>query len=112
MLPMPHLLFYLKISYVPVNSWLESTFLQYRMSSGIMELSNSLIYGNRLCCGSLEIANAKLKFSGKEQVHLKFKEVTLPFCFKFSILSIETSCSWKLEFLYPGLSYCHVFYLS
>uniref|UniRef100_A0ACD5UV27 Uncharacterized protein n=1 Tax=Avena sativa TaxID=4498 RepID=A0ACD5UV27_AVESA len=51
---------------------------QYRMSSGIMELSNSLIYGNRLCCGSLEIANAKLKFSGKEQVNLKFKEILNP----------------------------------
>ncbi|XP_020148913.1 DNA replication ATP-dependent helicase/nuclease JHS1 [Aegilops tauschii subsp. strangulata] len=51
---------------------------QYRMSSGIMELSNSLIYGNRLCCGSLEIANAKLKFSGKQQVHFKFKEILNP----------------------------------
>lgn len=78
------------------------------MSSGIMELSNSLIYGNRLCCGSLEIANAKLKFSGKQQVHFKFKEVTLPFCSKFSILNIETSCYWKLGFVYPSLSYCHV----
>ncbi|CAD6262529.1 unnamed protein product [Miscanthus lutarioriparius] len=51
---------------------------QYRMSSGIMELSNSLIYGNRLCCGSLEIANAKLKFSGREPVHLKLKEILNP----------------------------------
>uniref|UniRef100_N1R0U4 DNA replication ATP-dependent helicase/nuclease n=1 Tax=Aegilops tauschii TaxID=37682 RepID=N1R0U4_AEGTA len=68
----------LKISFVPVNSCLETTFLQYRMSSGIMELSNSLIYGNRLCCGSLEIANAKLKFSGKQQVHFKFKEILNP----------------------------------
>ena len=79
LLPMPHIFFLVKISFVPVNSCLETTFLQYRMSSGIMELSNSLIYGNRLCCGSLEIANAKLKFSGKQQVHFKFKEVTLPF---------------------------------
>lgn len=77
LLPMPHIFFLVKISFVPVNSCLETTFLQYRMSSGIMELSNSLIYGNRLCCGSLEIANAKLKFSGKQQVHFKFKEVTL-----------------------------------
>ncbi|KAG2568352.1 hypothetical protein PVAP13_7NG311300 [Panicum virgatum] len=51
---------------------------QYRMSSGIMELSNSLIYGNRLCCGSLEIANAKLKFSGRETVQLKLKEILNP----------------------------------
>ncbi|XP_014751083.1 DNA replication ATP-dependent helicase/nuclease DNA2 isoform X2 [Brachypodium distachyon] len=51
---------------------------QYRMSSGIMELSNSLIYGNRLSCGSLEIANSKLKFSGKGPVHLKLKEILNP----------------------------------
>ncbi|KAJ4958932.1 hypothetical protein NE237_026043 [Protea cynaroides] len=35
---------------------------QYRMNAGIMELSNGLIYGNRLRCGSPEIANAKLRF--------------------------------------------------
>ncbi|XP_042487897.1 DNA replication ATP-dependent helicase/nuclease JHS1 isoform X3 [Macadamia integrifolia] len=35
---------------------------QYRMNAGIMELSNALIYGNRLRCGSPEIANAKLQF--------------------------------------------------
>ncbi|PIA50019.1 hypothetical protein AQUCO_01300626v1 [Aquilegia coerulea] len=35
---------------------------QYRMCAGIMELSNALIYGNRLRCGSSEIADAKLKF--------------------------------------------------
>ncbi|KAF0892190.1 hypothetical protein E2562_014783, partial [Oryza meyeriana var. granulata] len=51
---------------------------QYRMSSGIMELSNSLIYGNRLSCGSLEIASAKLKLSGREPVHLKLKEILNP----------------------------------
>ncbi|KAM7277423.1 hypothetical protein ACFE04_019289 [Oxalis oulophora] len=36
---------------------------QYRMSRGIMELSNALIYGNRLRCGSPEVANATLRFS-------------------------------------------------
>ncbi|XP_052154106.1 DNA replication ATP-dependent helicase/nuclease JHS1 isoform X3 [Oryza glaberrima] len=51
---------------------------QYRMSSGIMELSNSLIYGNRLSCGSLEIANAKLKLSGRGPVRLKLKEILNP----------------------------------
>uniref|UniRef100_J3M0U5 DNA replication ATP-dependent helicase/nuclease n=1 Tax=Oryza brachyantha TaxID=4533 RepID=J3M0U5_ORYBR len=51
---------------------------QYRMSSGIMELSNSLIYGDRLSCGSLEIANSKLKLSGREPVHLKLKEILNP----------------------------------
>ena len=36
---------------------------QYRMCQGIMDLSNALIYGDRLRCGSSEIANAKLEFS-------------------------------------------------
>ncbi|KAK8672375.1 hypothetical protein V6N13_110747 [Hibiscus sabdariffa] len=36
---------------------------QYRMCQSIMELSNALIYGDRLRCGSPEIANAKLKFT-------------------------------------------------
>ncbi|KAJ8756155.1 hypothetical protein K2173_024702 [Erythroxylum novogranatense] len=36
---------------------------QYRMSQGIMELSNALIYGDRLRCGSSDIANARLKIS-------------------------------------------------
>ncbi|PPD81166.1 hypothetical protein GOBAR_DD21903 [Gossypium barbadense] len=36
---------------------------QYRMCQSIMELSNALIYGDRLHCGSPEIANAKLKFT-------------------------------------------------
>ena len=32
------------------------------MCQSIMELSNALIYGDRLRCGSPEVANAKLKF--------------------------------------------------
>ncbi|KAL1535834.1 DNA helicase [Salvia divinorum] len=35
---------------------------QYRMCADIMELSNALIYGNRLRCGSTEVENAKLKY--------------------------------------------------
>ncbi|OMO90149.1 hypothetical protein COLO4_19317 [Corchorus olitorius] len=35
---------------------------QYRMCQSIMELSNALIYGDRLRCGSPEVANAKLNF--------------------------------------------------
>ncbi|KAL9245210.1 hypothetical protein vseg_018886 [Gypsophila vaccaria] len=34
---------------------------QYRMCAGIMKLSNALIYGDRLRCGSPVIENAKLK---------------------------------------------------
>ncbi|TKY49761.1 DNA replication ATP-dependent helicase/nuclease DNA2 [Spatholobus suberectus] len=37
---------------------------QYRMCQAIMDLSNALIYGDRLRCGSFEVANAKLEFSG------------------------------------------------
>lgn len=33
------------------------------MCAGIMDLSNALIYGNRLRCGSSEIANAQLNLS-------------------------------------------------
>ncbi|CAL0302859.1 unnamed protein product [Lupinus luteus] len=36
---------------------------QYRMCQSIMDLSNALIYGDRLRCGSSEIANRKLEFS-------------------------------------------------
>ncbi|CAG7867376.1 unnamed protein product [Brassica rapa] len=36
---------------------------QYRMCRGIMDLSNALIYGDRLCCGSAEVANATLFLS-------------------------------------------------
>ncbi|KAL2640981.1 hypothetical protein AAZV13_06G264700 [Glycine max] len=37
---------------------------QYRMCQDIMDLSNALIYGDRLRCGSFEVANSKLEFSG------------------------------------------------
>ncbi|XLR44768.1 hypothetical protein S83_029428, partial [Arachis hypogaea] len=36
---------------------------QYRMRQGIIDLSNALIYGDRLRCGSSEITNATLEFS-------------------------------------------------
>ncbi|THG01570.1 hypothetical protein TEA_023305 [Camellia sinensis var. sinensis] len=36
---------------------------QYRMCASIMDLSNALIYGNRLRCGSSEVENAKLKYT-------------------------------------------------
>ncbi|PON87540.1 hypothetical protein TorRG33x02_167180 [Trema orientale] len=39
---------------------------QYRMSRGIMDLSNALIYGDKLCCGSSDIADAKLKLSNSK----------------------------------------------
>ncbi|XP_061997380.1 DNA replication ATP-dependent helicase/nuclease JHS1 [Rosa rugosa] len=51
---------------------------QYRMCQGIMELSNALIYGDRLRCGSPEIANAKLNFSSSKSHSLWIKEVLNP----------------------------------
>ncbi|VFQ84275.1 unnamed protein product [Cuscuta campestris] len=36
---------------------------QYRMCKEVMELSNTLIYGNRLRCGSSEVKHAKLIYS-------------------------------------------------
>ncbi|KAJ6874165.1 DNA replication ATP-dependent helicase/nuclease JHS1 [Populus alba x Populus x berolinensis] len=51
---------------------------QYRMCQDIMELSNALIYGDRLRCGSSEIANARLKFSGLQSCSSWLKEVLNP----------------------------------
>ncbi|KAB5527857.1 hypothetical protein DKX38_021704 [Salix brachista] len=51
---------------------------QYRMCQDIMELSNALIYGDRLRCGSSEIANARLEFSGLQSCSSWLKEVLNP----------------------------------
>lgn len=45
------------------------------MCQGIMELSNALIYGDRLRCGSPEIAHAKLIFSSLKSHSWWIKEV-------------------------------------
>eukprot|EP01018_Ginkgo_biloba_P039983 Gb_09620 [translate_table: standard] len=37
---------------------------QYRMCAGVMKLSNALIYGNRLRCGSSAVADARLNIEG------------------------------------------------
>ncbi|KAL9434767.1 hypothetical protein AB3S75_021104 [Citrus x aurantiifolia] len=51
---------------------------QYRMCQGIMELSNALIYGDRLSCGSDEIANAKIKVSDLSSCSPWLKEALNP----------------------------------
>lgn len=51
---------------------------QYRMCSAIMELSNALIYGNRLRCGSPDIENSKLKYTSSTSVSLWLHEVLNP----------------------------------
>uniref|UniRef100_A0A1J3JLJ2 DNA replication ATP-dependent helicase/nuclease n=1 Tax=Noccaea caerulescens TaxID=107243 RepID=A0A1J3JLJ2_NOCCA len=51
---------------------------QYRMCRGIMELSNALIYGDRLCCGSAEVANATLKLSTSSSDSSWLKKVLEP----------------------------------
>lgn len=55
--------------------------MQYRMCQGIMELSNALIYGDRLSCGSDEIANAKIKVSDLSSCSPWLKEVRSLFSF-------------------------------
>ncbi|KAL1192958.1 DNA replication ATP-dependent helicase/nuclease JHS1 [Cardamine amara subsp. amara] len=51
---------------------------QYRMCQGIMELSNALIYGDRLCCGSAEVANATLVLSTSSSTSPWLKKVLEP----------------------------------
>ncbi|KAM7512220.1 hypothetical protein LguiB_011095 [Lonicera macranthoides] len=51
---------------------------QYRMCAPIMELSNALIYGNRLRCGSTDVENAKLKYISSTSVSSWLKEVLNP----------------------------------
>ncbi|XP_044494174.1 DNA replication ATP-dependent helicase/nuclease JHS1 isoform X2 [Mangifera indica] len=51
---------------------------QYRMCRGIMELSNALIYGDRLRCGSPEIADAKIEVSNLKSCSSWLKEVLNP----------------------------------
>ena len=46
-----------------------------------MELSNALIYGDRLRCGSEETANAKLEFSSSKLSSSWLKEVMVFFNF-------------------------------
>lgn len=54
-------------------------YVQYRMCRGIMELSNALIYGDRLCCGSAEVANATLKLSTSSSNSSWLKKVSVLF---------------------------------
>lgn len=56
------------------------------MCQGIMDLSNALIYGDRLRCGSSEIANAKLEFSGLNCCLPWLEDVRIPSKFALSYL--------------------------
>ncbi|KAI3719214.1 hypothetical protein L6452_20109 [Arctium lappa] len=51
---------------------------QYRMCAPIMELSNALIYGNRLRCGSPDVANAKLEYTSSTSLSSWLKKVLDP----------------------------------
>lgn len=64
------------------------------MCQGIMNLSNALIYGDRLRCGSSEIASAKLEFSGLhcglpwlEDVRLFSSKFSLSYLWGFSFIA-------------------------
>lgn len=41
---------------------------QYRMNQDIMELSNTLIYENRLKCGTLDVAKAQLQLPNWDEL--------------------------------------------
>ncbi|PWA69914.1 DNA replication helicase [Artemisia annua] len=51
---------------------------QYRMCAPIMELSNALIYGDRLRCGSPDVANAKLEYTSSTSLSSWLKKVLDP----------------------------------
>ncbi|KAK9065396.1 hypothetical protein SSX86_016779 [Deinandra increscens subsp. villosa] len=67
---------------------------QYRMCAPIMELSNALIYGNRLRCGSSDVANAKLEYTSSTSTSLWLKKVLDPFR---QVLFINTDLLPALE---------------
>lgn len=62
-----------------IGKLLKVLYMQYRMCQGIMELSNALIYGDRLRCGSSEIANGKLNFSRLKSCSSWLNEVSRSF---------------------------------
>nr|XP_043625334.1 DNA replication ATP-dependent helicase/nuclease JHS1 [Erigeron canadensis] len=51
---------------------------QYRMCAPVMELSNALIYGDRLRCGSPDVANAKLEYTRSTSCSSWLKKVLDP----------------------------------
>ncbi|KAH9297337.1 hypothetical protein KI387_029019, partial [Taxus chinensis] len=51
---------------------------QYRMCAGVMKLSNALIYGNRLRCGSSAVADARLEIKGVPKQSPWLREVLDP----------------------------------
>ncbi|KAG9452225.1 hypothetical protein H6P81_005129 [Aristolochia fimbriata] len=67
---------------------------QYRMCASIMELSNALIYGNRLRCGSSEVADAKLEIVCSKPVASWLNEVLDP---KRSVAFVNTDLLSALE---------------
>lgn len=69
---------------------------QYRMCAGIMELSNALIYGNRLRCGSSEVADAKLKLSCSKPVTLWLQEVE--YILHLNMFNFCTQFFWQHDF--------------
>ena len=47
------------------------------MCAGIMKLSNALIYGEKLRCGSEDVENAKIKLSNKRSLPSWLMEVIM-----------------------------------
>jgi hypothetical protein len=70
-----------------------------------MDLSNALIYGDRLRCGSSEIANAKLEFSGLNCCLPWLEDVRI--LFQIHIILMLFLCKlYSLVFFYSIVSGC------
>lgn len=78
-------------------TWLK--YIQYRMCQEILDLSNALIYGDRLRCGSFEAANAKLEFSGLN--------CGLPWLEDVRLFSSGFSLSYMWRILHLRLNFVH-----
>lgn len=61
-----------------------------------MELSNALIYGDRLCCGSSEVADATLVLSTSSSTSPWLKKVSVLF---LNIYKLEASSSNSEHFI-------------
>ena len=62
-----------------------------------MDLSNALIYGDKLCCGSPDIADAKLKFSSSKSGSSWISEVRA----FFSIFILSMNFFFLIHNVFP-----------
>ncbi|OIT07199.1 protein tplate [Nicotiana attenuata] len=72
---------------------------QYRMCAAIMELSNALIYGHRLRCGSSQVENAKIKYITLPSGPTWIKEVLNLTEIELSRVDLQVGLSGGLYFM-------------